>query len=89
MPLDCRSVIETYRIDSRWERQGVGTSEAAGIDPKDGPRITLQPLYGAQLAGSEGDLLLHAPRDASCQVCDVILWSPELTGSVAAASWQT
>jgi hypothetical protein len=87
--VDYRSVIENYRVDSRWERQSVGTGETAGIDLEDGSRVAWQPLYGVQLAGSEGDLTLHAPKDASCQVLDVILWAPELTGSAVAATWQT
>ena len=83
-----RSVMENYRVDSRWERRHVTVTSGARIVLEDGSHMYWNPLHGVRFTGYEGDLLvsLGGKKEASV-LREMVLWLPDMEGAAEAVSW--
>lgn len=77
--LNYRSWLENYRFDSRWERRTAALNSGITSTLPDQSVCYWVPLYDAQLAGLEGDLLLKLKgKKQAVAVHEVILWTPDM-----------
>lgn len=77
-----RGIQENYRIDSRWERTHVDFRNGYIYEMPDKTVYYWTPLYKAQFAGREGDLLLHLSGSREkTYIQEIVIWSPDMSGA--------
>lgn len=78
--------MESYRVDSRWERRHVVLGGGPRIDRPDGGMLHWAPLAGASPVGHEGDLTAKLNRGTgSVPIRRVTLWCSERTDATLPA----
>ncbi len=79
LEINYRSWLENYRFDSRWERRSAALGSGYTQTLPDGSVYSWVPLYEAQFAGLEGDLLVKLKgKKQDSAVLEIVLWSPEM-----------
>jgi hypothetical protein len=78
--VEYQSIHKVYRVDSRWDTRNAMLRSQPSIAMGTGTRLYWLPLYGAQFAGAEGDLLLTLKKQCKAtQIKRLMLWHPTLS----------
>ncbi|MBI4978934.1 MAG: hypothetical protein HZC28_15760 [Spirochaetes bacterium] len=83
-----RSVMENYRVDSRWERRKAGTAGSPFID-LGAEKFYWFPMHGTAFTGAEGDITLKLGGDKKdAVVSEAVIWHAGMNEASIPVAWK-